>query len=60
MGIRKENVVPRRLLSKGSLSNLDGELSDVSVISLNDLLSIILYEQHKLKLVEVILGDEQL
>lgn len=40
------DILPRRLLSRFSLSYLDGELSDASVISLSDLLSIILQGQY--------------
>lgn len=38
----KKEDIPRKVLSMNSLSDLEGELSDASVINLNDLLSITL------------------
>lgn len=50
----KKEDIPRKVASMNSFSDLEGELSDVSVINLNDLLSITLKMQHKTTLARVI------
>lgn len=56
-GSERGTEVPRRLLSTNSLSDL-GELSDDSMISFKDLLSIILSIKHKHRSAKVMVRHE--